>query len=179
VLRPLTASDIDDEWRETVDADPMSITELQSEAPFRERLGRSGRLEDGCLDLAIDLDGACIGRIQTFMPPEGLPSGVFEVEIGLRAHSRGKGLGREALALLTDWLFEDAGAVRVLAPTDPANPAMRTVFDRLGWELVETYREFDRTWSLYSISRERWESRSRGGAPTSRGSEADPPRRAP
>ena len=56
-------TEIDDEWREMVEAAPMSITVLPSEAAFRERLERSGRLEDGWLDLAIDLDGTCIGRI--------------------------------------------------------------------------------------------------------------------
>ena len=159
VLRPLTPPEIDDEWREMVEADPMSITALPSEAAFRDRLARSGRLEDGWLDLAIDLDGACIGRIQTFVPADGLPPGVFDVGIGLRSHARGKGHGREALAVFTDWLFEHADAVRVQAPTDPENVAMRTVFDRLGWELVETYREFDRTWVMYAIGREGWEAR--------------------
>ncbi|HET8526303.1 MAG TPA: GNAT family protein [Actinomycetota bacterium] len=179
LLRPLLPPEIDDEWREMVEADPMSITVLPSEAAFRERLERSGRLEDGWLDLAIDLDGTCIGRIQTFVPPEGLPPGVFEVGIGLRPHMRGRGHGREALALLTDWLFERADASRVQAPTDPENVAMRTVFDRVGWELVETYRDFDRTWVLYAITRERWEARTGGRRPTSRGSGGGPPRRAP
>ena len=156
LLRPLTAPEIDDEWREMLEADPMSIVEVPDEAVFRERLGRSGRLEDGWLDLAIDLDGACIGGIQTFVPTEPLPPGVFEVGIGLRAHARGKGHGREALAIFTDWLFEHAEAVRVQAPTDPDNAAMRAVFDAVGWKHVETYREFDRTWVMYAITRERW-----------------------
>lgn len=177
VLRPLTSTEIDDEWREMVEADPMTIAVLPSEASFRERLERSGNLEDGWLDLAIDLDGECIGRIQTFVPSEPLPPGVFEVGIGLRAHARGLGHGREALSLLTDWLFGQADAVRVQAPTDPGNAAMRTVFDRVGWKLVETYREFDRTWVMYAITRGRWEARRR--VTTSRGSGADPPRRAP
>jgi RimJ/RimL family protein N-acetyltransferase len=120
-------------------------------------------LRDGWLDLAIDLDGACIGRIQTFVPSEGLPPGVFEVGIGLRVHMRGRGHGREALALLTDWLFEHADAIEVQAPTDPENVAMRTVFDRVGWGFVETYREFDRDWVMYAITRERWEARRSGG----------------
>jgi RimJ/RimL family protein N-acetyltransferase len=178
LLRPLTPPEIDDEWREMVEADPMSITVLPSEAAFRERLERSGRLEDGWLDLAIDLDGACIGRIQTFVPSEGLPPGVFEVGIGLRVYARGKGHGREALAVFTDWLFEHADAVRVQAPTDPENAAMRTVFDRVGGELVESYREFDRTWVMYAITRERWEERT-SGRTTSRGSGGDPPRPGP
>jgi RimJ/RimL family protein N-acetyltransferase len=160
LLRPLTAPEIDDEWHEMVQADPMSITVLPSQAAFRERLGRTGHMVDGWLDLAIDLDGACIGRIQTFVPADGLPPGVFDVGIGLRDHARGKGHGREAIADFTDWLFEHADAVRVQAPTDPENVAMRTVFDRVGWKLVETYRELDRTWLMYAITRERWEERT-------------------
>ena len=140
-----------------VDADPMTIAVVPDEDGFRARLQRSGRLEDGWLDLAIDLDGASIGRIQTFVPPgRPLPPGVFEVGIGLREHARGKGYGREALALLTDWLFEHAAAERVEAPTDPANVAMRAVFDRIGWRLVETLRQFDRDWLMYAVTREEW-----------------------
>jgi RimJ/RimL family protein N-acetyltransferase len=162
-LRPLSPAEVDDEWRAMVEADPMSIITLPDEAAFRARLARSGRLEDGRLDLAIDLDGACIGRIQTFVPPNRpLPSGVFEVGIGLRPEARGKGYGREALALFTDWLFERAGAQRVEAPTDPANVGMRTVFDRVGWEPVETLHEFDREWVMYAITRPRWETARRG-----------------
>ena len=181
LLRALTPAEIDEEWREMIEADPMSIIGLPDEAAFRTRLERSGLLEDGWLDLAIDLAGTCIGRIQTFVPSEEpLPPGVFEVGIGLRAHARNKGHGREAMVLLTDWLFERAGAVCVQAPTDPENVAMRTVFDRVGWEYVETYREFDREWVvMYAITRGRWEDRRRSERPTSRGSGADPPRRAP
>ena len=32
---------------------------------------------------------------------------------------------------------------------------MRTVFDRVGWTFVETYREFERDWVMYAITRER------------------------
>jgi RimJ/RimL family protein N-acetyltransferase len=119
-------------------------------------------MQDGWLDLAIDLDGECIGRIQTFVPPSRpLPPGVYEVGIGLHASARGEGHGREALAIFTDWLFERAAAARVEAPTDPANAAMRAVFERVGWELVERYREFDREWVMYAITREGWDSRRR------------------
>jgi hypothetical protein len=54
---------------------------------------------------------------------------------------------------------EHAGAERVEAPTDPANLPMRTVFDRLGWELVGTLNEFDRDWVMYAISRPVWKAR--------------------
>ena len=160
LLRRLRPAEIDVEWRAVVEADPMTIAALPDEAGFKSRLRRSGWLEDGWLDLAIDLDGESIGRIQTFVPPSRpLPPGVFEVGIGIRAHARGRGYGREALALLTDWLFERAAAQRVEAPTDPDNVAMRTVFERLGWELVGTLDEFDRTWVMYAITRAQWENR--------------------
>lgn len=142
-----------------LDADPMSIAELPDESSFRARLQRSGRLQDGWLDLAIDLGGGSIGRIQTFVPPgRPLPPEVFEVGIGLREDARGKGYGPEALALLTDWLFEHAGAERVEAPTDPANVAMRTVFERIGWESMGTLHEFDREWVMYATTRQGWQA---------------------
>jgi RimJ/RimL family protein N-acetyltransferase len=160
LLRALRPSEIDTEWQAMVDADPMSIAGLPDETAFRARLLRSGRLENGSLDLAIDLDGATIGRIQTFVPPNrSLPPGVFTVGIGLREEVRGKGYGREALALLTDWLFEHAAADRVEAPTDPANVAMRAVFERVGWGFVGSLREFERDWVRYAITRDVWRAR--------------------
>ena len=99
-LRPLRASEIDEEWQAMVGADPMVVPELPDESRFRARLRRSGRLVDGRLDLAIDLDGVLIGRIQTFVPPgRPLPPGTFDLGIGLRENARGQGLGREALTL--------------------------------------------------------------------------------
>ena len=145
-----------------VEADPMTIAVLPDEASFKARLQQSGRLQDGWLDLAIDLDGESIGRIQTFVPPgRALPPGVFEIGIGLRAHAQGKGYGREALTLLTDWLFEHAGAEQIEAPTDPANVAMRTVFDRVGWQLVGTLSEFNRQWVMYATTHRQWHARRR------------------
>ena len=157
LLRALQASEIDGEWQAMVDADPMVIPELPDEEAFRARLRRSGRLVDGQLDLAIDLDGTLIGRIQTFVPPgRPLPSGTFEVGIGLREHARGQGHGREALALLTGWLFEHAAAQVVESETDPANAAMRAVFDRVGWAQAGSQTGFGREWAVYRITRKDW-----------------------
>jgi RimJ/RimL family protein N-acetyltransferase len=160
LLRALRPAEIEEEWRAMVDADPMTITVVPDEASFRARLQRSGRLDHGWLDLAIHLGGESIGRIQTFVPSgRPLPPNVFEVGIGLREDARGKGYGRAALALLTDWLFEHEGAERVEAPTDPDNLPMRTVFERLRWELVGTLNEFDREWVMYAINRRDWQTR--------------------
>ena len=72
---------------------------------------------------------------------------------------RGKGYGREALALLTDWLFGHAAAQVVEAPTDPANVAMRTVFQRVGWTPAGSLTEYGREWVMYRITRREWEAR--------------------
>jgi RimJ/RimL family protein N-acetyltransferase len=159
-LRPLRTAEIDAEWHAMATADPMTIAELPDEASFRARLRRSGRMHDGWLDLAIDLDGVSIGRIQTFVPPgRTIPRGTYEVGIGLRAHARGQGHGREALVLLTDWLFGHAAAEAVEAPTDPANVAMRTVFERVGWAHVGSVTEYGRDWVMYRITRPQWQAR--------------------
>jgi RimJ/RimL family protein N-acetyltransferase len=159
-LRALRSpEEIDEEWQAMVSADPMTIAELPDEASFRARLQRSGRMHDGWLDLAIDLDGVLIGRIQTFVPPgRPLPAGTFEIGIALRDHMRGNGYGREALVLLTNWLFEHAAAEVVEAPTDPANVAMRTVFQRAGWLHASSLTEYDREWVMYRITREQWQA---------------------
>jgi RimJ/RimL family protein N-acetyltransferase len=159
LLRALQSGEIEDEWQAMVTADPMAIAELPQEAVFKARLQRSGHLEDGWLDLAIDLDGVSIGRIQTFVPPgRPLRPGTFEVGIGLREKARGKGYGREALVLLTDWLFGHAAAEVVEAPTDPANVAMRTVFQRAGWTPAGSLTEFGREWIMYRMTRRDWEA---------------------
>jgi RimJ/RimL family protein N-acetyltransferase len=159
LLRALRPGEIEEEWRAMVTAEPMVVAELPHEAAFKARLQRSGHLDDGWLDLAIDLDGVSIGRIQTFVPPgRALPPGTFDVGIGLREDARNKGYGREALALLTDWLFEHAAAEAVEASTDPANVAMRTVFQKVGWMPVGSLTELGREWVMYRITRREWEA---------------------
>ena len=159
LLRALQPGEIEEEWRAMVTADPMVIAELPREADFKARLRRSGHLKDGWLDLAIDLDGVSIGRIQTFVPPgRALPPGTFDVGIDLRENARSKGYGREALALLTDWLFEHAAAEAVEASTDRANVAMQTVFRKVGWMPAGSLTELGREWVMYRITRREWEA---------------------
>ncbi len=61
--------------------------------------------------------------------------------------------------MLTDWLFEHAAARVVEAPTDRANVAMRTVFQRAGWELAGPLTELGRQWLVYRITRPQWQAR--------------------
>jgi RimJ/RimL family protein N-acetyltransferase len=160
LLRALRPGEIDEQWQAMVNSDPIAIARLPDEASFKARLRRSGHMADGWLDLAIDLDGAVIGRIQTFVP-EGrrLPAGTFDVGIGLDETVRGKGYGREALALFTGWLFEHAAAQVVQAPTDPGNAPMRAVFGHVGWSLAGSVTEQGREWVMYRITRQEWQAR--------------------
>ena len=160
LLRALRPAEIDDQWRAVANSDPMAIAELPDEASFKARLQRSGHMEDGWLDLAIDLDGTVIGRIQTFVPQgRRPPPGTFEVGIGLDADVRGKGYGREALALFTGWLFEHAAAQVVEAGTDHGNAPMRAVFGHVGWSQAGTLTEHGREWVVYRITRQQWQAR--------------------
>ena len=84
---------------------------------------------------------------------------VAERPHGFPGLARGQGHGREALALLTDWLFGHAAAEVVEAPTDPANVAMQTVFERVGWRFAGPLTEFDREWWMYRITRRQWQQR--------------------
>lgn len=159
MLRSLRPAEIDAEWQAMVAADPIAVSELPDEAKFRARLARSGELNDGWVDLAVDVDGESVGRIQTFVPPDRpIAPGTFDLGIGLRADARGKGYGREAIALLTDWLFENADALLVEAGTDQENHAMRAVFRRLGWLEDGTVTEIGRDWVMYRITRQRWQA---------------------
>jgi RimJ/RimL family protein N-acetyltransferase len=160
LLRTFRTAEIDEEWQAMVEADPMVIAGLPDESAFRARLRHSGRLAGGAIDLAIDLGGTPIGRIQTFVPPgRVLPAGTYDMGIGLREHARGQGYGREALDLFTGWLFGHAGAEVVEGSTDPANAAMRAVFQRAGWAFAGPVTEVGREWDQYRITRDDWLAR--------------------
>jgi len=125
VLRPLRLDELD-----TVLAarDHLEIGAQPGRTRARQRLqrrlARSGRLTRGHLDLAVEVAGRLIGEIQARgHPAQTLPAGVFELGIVVYdLADRGKGYGMEAVALLTGWLFEQAGAARVQAGTAVGNP---------------------------------------------------------
>jgi RimJ/RimL family protein N-acetyltransferase len=131
---------------------------------LRRRLARSGRLARGHLDLAIEADGRLIGEIQARgHPAQTLPPGVFELGIVIYDPAdRGKGYGLEVVALLTGWLFAQAGAARVQAGTAVGNLGMRRVLERLGFACEGVMRAFmpegaGRTdYALYAVTKGDW-----------------------
>jgi RimJ/RimL family protein N-acetyltransferase len=120
--------------------------------------------DDGVLRLAVESEGRLVGDIQARHPKRGLPPGVYELGINLfDTGDRRRGLGREATALLTDHLFEDAGTGRVQLSTDVDNTAMRRVAVLLGFVEEGVMRGFmpgddggRRDYVLYAVTRDDW-----------------------
>ena len=151
VLRPLRPEEIDAEWAAMVAGDDVAVNVVPDEATFRARLARSGRMLDGWLDLAIEVAGQAVGRIQTFVPPDRVDqASTYNIGIGLHPPARGQGHAAEALEAFTRWLFEHAGATRVEGRTDPRNRAMQRVFHRLGWVLDGRVVDGGREWLLFT-----------------------------
>jgi RimJ/RimL family protein N-acetyltransferase len=137
-----------------------------SDRSLRGRIERSGELVDGWLDLGIEVDGCLVGDIGARCPYGGFPPGVFELGISVFTEGeRGKGIGREAVALLTNHLFDGLGAGRVQATTGVGNNAMRAVLRRLGFAEEGTLRAFmpgdggREDYVMYAVTRADWDAR--------------------
>jgi RimJ/RimL family protein N-acetyltransferase len=158
-LRPFRAEELD-RW---VGSRRASSEAEQPGGPpdrkaLRERVRHSGHMREGALDLAIESDGRLIGEVQSYRPPHRpLPPNVFEIGIALfEPEDRRKGLGREAVALITSWLFQTAGAGRVQAATREANAPMRRVLELLGFVHVDQVRDQGVEYLLYAIDHAVW-----------------------
>jgi RimJ/RimL family protein N-acetyltransferase len=148
-LRPLTHDDI-----ETIAADESEADRL------RKRIERHPTLEDGgFFSLGIEADGRLVGEIQARSPQHCFLPGVCEIGIALLPDARGRGVGREAVALFTEELFAQ-GLARVQASTAVSNAAMRRVLERLGWELEGVLRGYGpaegggrEDYAMYAVTR--------------------------
>jgi RimJ/RimL family protein N-acetyltransferase len=130
---------------------------------LQERIERSGRFVEGMLDLGVDVDGTLVGDVQARRPVEAVPPGVVELGVDLYdSADRGRGYGREAVALLTTHLFAKGIAERVQGSTAVDNVAMRTVFERLGYRFEGVMRGFmpapdgREDYALYAVLRAEW-----------------------
>lgn len=168
-LRPFRPEDFDAMWaaRGEGSVPTRSKDEEAVKRRLRARIERSGRLVEGRIDFAIELDGRLVGGIEARRPREGLPPGAYELGISLFAEAdRGRGVGRRAVELMTDRLFEDPETARVQASTWVENHAMRRVLEKLGFSLEGVMRSFmprhgggRDDHALYAVTREDWEGR--------------------
>jgi RimJ/RimL family protein N-acetyltransferase len=166
VLRPYRLEEI--ETMETA----MSTSEARSWLPLgapprhelRRRVEAAGEPSDGRIDLAVEAEGRLVGEIDARHPRWAVPPGVWEIGISMFAGAdRGRGYGREAVALIRDRLFEREGAHRVALSTDLENGAMRAVAERCGFRMEGVLRSFmpsadggRRDYAMYAITRDDW-----------------------
>jgi RimJ/RimL family protein N-acetyltransferase len=131
---------------------------------FRDRLEGSGARNDWEVLFAIEADGRLVGDAQGRCSETALPPGVWEIGLELWDEAdRGRGLGRETVALLTAHLFSDQEAIRVQASTDLDNAAMRRVLGALGFGFEGVLRGYmpsaagePRDYAMYGLTRDDW-----------------------
>jgi RimJ/RimL family protein N-acetyltransferase len=120
-------------------------------AKLRRRVLRSGHLWRGRVVMGIEWRGRLVGEIQSYrhstMPQDtvGLGIALFESE------DRGRGLGSDAVAVFSRWIFRSGLAGRIEAGTRPANRPMRRVFAKLGWRSLGPTKERGVTWAMYEL----------------------------
>jgi RimJ/RimL family protein N-acetyltransferase len=166
-LRSLTLEDVEP-LAAGMEADPTSFGPggEEARARLRKQVERNPTLEDGdFLDLAVEGDGRLVGDVQARMPPRAWPGGVCEIGISLFADARGRGFGREAITLFTDYLFGE-GLERVQASTAVGNGAMRRVLELVGYGFEGVLRSYGPTpdgrredYAMYAATREEWPAR--------------------
>jgi RimJ/RimL family protein N-acetyltransferase len=148
-LRPVTREDV-----------PTLAHDEPAAERLRRRLERNPTLEDGgFFALAIEADGELVGEIQARAPQHCFLPGVCEIGIELLPEARGRGVGREAIAIFAEQLFE-LGLARVQASTAVSNAAMRRVLEALGWELEGVLRAYGAAdgggredYAMYAVTR--------------------------
>jgi RimJ/RimL family protein N-acetyltransferase len=132
----------------------------------RERLRRSGSRNDWEVLFGVEAAGRLVGDVQGRCVEFAMPPGVWEIGIELWDQAdRGHGLGREAVALLSGYLFDEEGAIRVQATTDMENLAMVRLLEGLRFAREGVLRGFmpiadgpPRDYTMYGITRDDWET---------------------
>jgi RimJ/RimL family protein N-acetyltransferase len=138
-LRPFRADELD-QLHELLLSSRAHVGETARER-LKIRIARSGRIVDGRLDLAVDIDGKLAGTVDVRCPEGAFPPGVCEFGVELLPELRGAGLGTEALEVLVERLRAE-GFARVQASTDVRNAAMRRALEKAGFALEGTMRGF-------------------------------------
>jgi RimJ/RimL family protein N-acetyltransferase len=137
----------------------------------RERLRASGDRNDWEVLFAVEADNRLVGDAQGRCSEHAMPPGVWEIGIELwDPADRGKGFGREAVALLSSHMFERESAIRVQATTDVVNSPMRRILESLGFGFEGVLRGFmptgdgtARDYAMYGFTRDDWTTRRNEG----------------
>ncbi len=113
--------------------------------------------KDECWYMVCDKAGVPVGSVA-----HGTCGGGCWIGYQLVPEARGRGLGTEAVTLITDYLFLHKDIVRIQAETHPANAASRRVLEKVGFTFEGLIRKsfFSRgAWrdtAMHSLLREEW-----------------------
>jgi RimJ/RimL family protein N-acetyltransferase len=141
-LRPLTAEDLEGLLQQGQRDFSTKGDQEEQAGELRRLVGNPSDLDaDGLLTLAVEHEGVLVGDIQARAPRFGFPPGVCEVGLTLFPNRRGRGLGTEAVRVLTAHLHAD-GWSRVQSTTAVTNVAMRRVLERCAYEFEGVLRSF-------------------------------------
>lgn len=173
-LRAFLPDEVDEAMRR-MQTIPATKLDEQAARERRQRLERSGSRNDWEILFAVEADGRLVGDAQARCPRFALPPGVWELGVELWDEAdRGRGVGRESVALLTSHLFQEEEAIRVQATTDVDNASMRRVLEILGFTDEGVLRGFmpappgpPRDYEMYAITKADWEETREGWTPTS------------
>lgn len=138
-LRPITEADLPMVARASMPWAQHGESEADVLRRLKDRL--RGETPFAALEFAIELDERVIGDIQARQDP--YLTGLFEIGIIVYEDAdKGKGMGREALALMTARLFDHEHAYRVQLSTDVGNTAMRRAAEAAGFTFEGVLRGF-------------------------------------
>lgn len=165
VLRGFRPDEVDDAMRKIAGGVAGDV-DVEKQRAKRVRIERSGSRNEWEVLLAIEVDGRVVGDVQGRCSDQAMPPGVWELGIELyETEDRGRGIGREVVALFTSHLFADEDAHRVQATTDIGNAAMRRVLEVLGFTAEGVLRGFmpnpggpPRDYEMYAMTRDDWEA---------------------
>lgn len=96
---------------------------------------------DGFVEFCVVAGRQVVGAIQARSPKGAFPPGVCEIGITLLPSARGRGVGREAVAALTEQLLGE-GWGRVQASTPCDNQAMRHVLNHTNYSFEGVLRAY-------------------------------------
>ena len=161
-LRPLREDEFPTLWTASerwLSESGSHMSREDAQARVRERIAGSGTMTVDGIDLAIEHEDRLVGDIQARTNPKAMPPGVLELGIELfDEQDRSKGLGAEAVRLITAYAFDHLEAHRVQLGTDLENVAMRRVSERLGFVFEGTMRAFmpspdgPRNYAMYAMT---------------------------
>jgi len=139
-LRPGTAAD--EEPLAAIRAEPAVVAWWDAPAPGEPGLVLRGE-EAGTHALVIEFDGRPCGLIQ-YAEEDDPAFRSASIDLFLATALHGRGLGREAIALLVAWLFDERAHHRLTIDPAAANePAIRC-YEAVGFRRVGVMRRYQR-----------------------------------